>query len=100
MIVARVLGTVVATRKDEKMAGVKFQVVQQVDMETLQPSAKPLVAIDAMGAGPGELVMCAAGSSARQTELTTNRPVDLVIMAIIDTIDIHGKTIFNKAEEG
>lgn len=92
---ARVIGTVVATKKDEKMENRKFLLVQPVDIQ-FQPSESPMVAIDSVGAGEGELVLLVAGSSARQTDMTTNRPCDLAIMAIVDTVEKMGKVIYQK----
>jgi microcompartment protein CcmK/EutM len=99
MYAAKVIGTVVCTTKDEKMTGLKMQVVQPVNLLTLEPEGKPAVAIDAVGAGLSELVLVVGGSSARQTVLTTNKPVDATIMAIVDFIDIDGKKIFAKDRE-
>lgn len=98
MYAAKVIGTVVCTRKDEKMNGLKMQVVQPVSLLTLQDEGKPVVAIDAVGAGMSEIVMVVGGSSARQTARTTNMPVDATIMAIIDFIDIEGKKTYTKHE--
>jgi microcompartment protein CcmK/EutM len=92
---ARVIGTVVSTKKDEKIEGRKFMLVQPLDI-SFQPSESPAVAIDAVGAGEGELVLLVAGSSARQTEATQNRPCDLVIMAIVDTVEKMGSIIYQK----
>lgn len=97
MILARVIGTVVATRKEERLVGAKLLIVQPV--ATLDPGrddGKPLVAIDAVGAGPGEIVMVCSGSSARQTARTKDSPVDAVIMAIVDALEVGGTTVFSK----
>ncbi len=91
MKMGRVAGTVVATRKDPSLEGVKFLVVENLTTE-LKPDGGYVIAVDAVGAGAGEVVLYASGSSARQTELTRDRPVDAVIMAILDSFDIHGKT--------
>lgn len=96
MYAARVIGTVVCTRKDDKMNGLKIQVVQPVSLLTLEDEGKPAVAIDAVGAGMSEIVLVVGGSSARQTTVTTNTPVDATIMAIVDCIDIEGKRTFDK----
>lgn len=98
MMVARVLGTVVCTQKDSKLEGAKLQLVQPVEFanSTLKGDGKPFVAVDSVGAGPGEIVLVVAGSSARQTPSTQNTPVDAVIMAIVDTIDMNGSTVFRK----
>ncbi|MEW6179407.1 MAG: EutN/CcmL family microcompartment protein [Chloroflexota bacterium] len=96
MLIARVIGTTVATIKDEKLAGRKLLVVRPAD-EFGNPSGKPFVAIDTVDAGIGDLVLTCAGSSARQTTLTKDTPVDAVIMAIIDTLEVEGKITFQKA---
>ena len=98
MIVARVLGTVVCTQKNQKLEGFKLQLVQAVDYKEFKGEGKPLVAVDSVGAGQGEIVLVVSGSSARQTEATQNTPVDAVIMAIVDTIDLDGKVIFRKED--
>ena len=99
MIVARVLGTVVCTQKCSKLEGFKLQLVQAVDYKEFKGEGKPLVPVDSVGAGQGEIVLVVSGSSARQTEATQNTPVDAVIMAIVDTIDLDGKVIFRKEDE-
>lgn len=96
MYAAKVIGTVVCTTKDEKLNGKKMQVVQPVSLLTLESEGKPVVAIDAVGAGISEIVLVVGGSSARQTAVTTNTPVDATIMAIVDYIDIQGKKVFDK----
>ncbi|MDJ0960403.1 MAG: EutN/CcmL family microcompartment protein [Acidimicrobiia bacterium] len=95
MQLGRVTGTLVATRKDPKMEGMKFLVLRQVDIDN-EDTAGYVVAVDAVGAGVGEVVMYASGSSARQTELTNNRPCDAVVMAIVDEWDVDGETRFRK----
>ena len=84
MQLARVVGTVVATRKEESMQGLKLLVVRPLDEEGRE-SGNAIVSADAVGAGPGEVVLIAAGSSARQTVVTDKRPVDSVVMAIVDS---------------
>jgi ethanolamine utilization protein EutN len=96
MYAAKVIGTVVCTTKDEKLNGRKLQVVQPVSLLTLQYEGKPVVAIDSVGAGQNEIVLVVGGSSARQTAVTANTPVDATIMAIVDLIDIDGNTVFDK----
>ena len=91
MRMGRVVGTVVATRKDPLLVGVKFLVVENLGID-LEPEGGYVVAVDAVGAGADEVVLYASGSSARQTELTRDRPVDAVIMAILDSFEAHGKT--------
>lgn len=95
MILGRVVGTCVATRKDEKLEGMKMLVVQQTDVHG-KGAGGIVVAVDSVGAGVGELVLFASGSSARQTQVTQNKPVDAVIMAIVDTLEMGGETTFQK----
>lgn len=95
MLVGKVIGTVVSTRKDPKLEGLKMLVVQQTDL-TGSPKGGQVVAIDSVGAGIGEVVLCASGSSARQTESTQNRPVDTVVMAIVDQIEVGNELVFIK----
>ena len=89
------VGTVVATRKEQTLEGLKLLLVRHVDAEG-QETGGFVVAADAVGAGPGEVVLVASGSSARQTQVTNNRPVDAVIMAIVDTWEIGGDTKYKK----
>ena len=96
MQLARVIGTLVATRKDEKMEGLKFLIVRPIDTDGKDTPATALVAVDAVGAGAGEVVMIATGSSARQTALTDRRPCDAVIMAIVDTWEVGGQVKYRK----
>jgi microcompartment protein CcmK/EutM len=91
MRLGRVIGTVVATRKDPSLEGVKFLVVEHLGVN-LEPSGGYVVAVDSVGAGANEVVLYAAGSSARQTEKTRDRPVDAVIMAILDSFEVNGET--------
>ena len=95
MLIGKVVGTVVATQKDEKMEGMKFLVLKQVDTEGRESSGY-VVAVDAMGAGLGEMVLYATGSSARQTTITDKRPCDAVIMAIIDQWEVGGEVKYRK----
>ncbi len=96
MQLCRVIGTVVSTKKDEKLEGLKLLIVQPVDFVTQKPDGKPIVSIDSVGAGEGEIVLVVAGSSARQTNVTTNRPVDSTIMGIVDYVEIDKKRVFSK----
>ena len=84
MQLAKVVGTVVSTRKDANLEGLKFLLVRSLDAEGRETGSS-LVAADAVGAGPEEIVLIAAGSSARQTQQTDKRPVDAVIMGIVDS---------------
>lgn len=98
MQLGRVAGTLVASRKEALMSGMKFLVVRQID-EANTDTGSYVVAVDAVGAGMGEVVLYASGSSARQTELTRDRPCDAVIMAIVDSWDIGGDVKYHKGEE-
>jgi len=95
MLIAKVIGTTVSTIKDEKIIGRKLLILRQTD-EAGKPIGKPYVAVDTVNAGVGDLVLTAHGSSARQTNLTDKRPVDAVIMAMIDTLEVGGKITFQK----
>ena len=95
MLIAKVIGTTVSTIKDEKIIGRKLLIVRQTD-EKGEPFGKPYVAVDTVNAGVGDLVLTASGSSARQTTITKDRPVDAVIMAMIDSLEVDGKVTFAK----
>ena len=89
MLLGKVIGTVWATRKDPGLVGMKFLVVRELDLDG-EPQAAFVVAADAVGAGEGEVVLVAQGSSGRQTELTRGKAVDAVVMAIVDRLDVAG----------
>lgn len=84
MQLARVVGTVVSTRKEESIQGLKLLLVRPLDEEGRE-TGNVIVSADAVGAGEDEVVLIAAGSSARQTTMTDKRPVDSVVMAIVDS---------------
>jgi len=96
MLIARVIGTTVSTIKDEKLISLKLLIVRQTD-EHGEPFGKPYVAVDTVDAGVGDLVLTAAGSSARQTTQTKDTPVDAVIMSIIDSLQVDGEVVFRKS---
>jgi microcompartment protein CcmK/EutM len=98
VIFARVTGNVVCTQKDEKLVGCKLLLVQPVDLAGA-PKGNPIVAVDSVGSGEGELVLLVQGSSARQTSRTQGNPVDAVIFAIVDTVEQGGKVVFKKSED-
>ncbi|MGK9477549.1 EutN/CcmL family microcompartment protein [Melioribacter sp. OK-6-Me] len=81
------MGTVWSTRKDENLVGAKFLIVRELNLD-LTPKTSTIIAVDSVGAGIGETVLVAQGSSARQTTFTKNKPVDAVIMAIVDKLDV------------
>jgi microcompartment protein CcmK/EutM len=95
MLLGKVVGTVVATRKEPTLDGSKLLVVRAIDVEG-KPTSTLVVAVDAVGAGVGEVVLYASGSSARQTEQTKDRPVDAVIMAIVDQVEVEGSLKYVK----
>jgi microcompartment protein CcmK/EutM len=95
VLLGRVAGTLVASNKEPSMEGLKFLVVRYLDVEN-EDTGSFVVAADAVGAGVGEVVMVATGSSARQTESTRDRPCDAVIMAIVDTWEVGGEEKFHK----
>ena len=95
MILAEVLGTVVSTRKDANLLSLRLLLVREVDA-SFKPTGNHLVAADAVGAGTGELVLVAQGSSARMTEVSREKPVDAVICGIVDAIEIGGKDVWLK----
>jgi microcompartment protein CcmK/EutM len=95
MLIARVVGTTVSTVKDEKLSGRKLLIVRQTD-ERGAPVGKPYVAVDTVDAGAGDLVLTCAGSSARQTVITKDSPVDAVIMSVIDSLEVDGAVVFRK----
>jgi carbon dioxide concentrating mechanism protein CcmL len=95
MLLGRVAGTVVSSRKEPLIEGWKLLLVRQLDAENHELGAY-VVAADAVGAGVGEVVLYASGSSARQTEVTRDRPCDAVIMAIVDTWEVGGREVYRK----
>lgn len=95
MQLAKVIGTVVSTKKEQSMEGMKFLLLKTVDLQG-ELSGGHVVAVDAVGAGVGEMVLYATGSSARQTVLTRDRPCDAVIMAIVDNWEVGGELQYKK----
>src|SRR3954453_13215465 len=104
MFVARVTGSLVGTQKVASMTGHKLLIVEpyRVDEKTrdrLVPTGRTFVAVDALGAGAGEMVLICQGSSARLTPETEKLPIDAVIIGLVDTVDIGGSTIFSARDE-
>lgn len=95
MLMGKVVGTVVSTRKDEHLSGLRFLVVRELD-DRMKETGKMVVAADSVGAGPGEVVLYAQGSAARQTYLSHERPVDAIIMAIVDEFEVGGDKLYVK----
>jgi microcompartment protein CcmK/EutM len=98
MLLGKVVGTLVATRKEPTLDGLKFLVLKQLDIEGRETGGYR-VAADVVGAGLGEVVLYATGSSARQTKQTDKRPCDAVIMAIVDTLEVDGVVKYEKARD-
>jgi len=95
MILAQVMGSVVSTRKDPGLLSLKLLLVREVDAQ-FKPAGNLVVAADAVGAGEGELVLVAQGSSARLTDVSRDRPVDAVICGIVDAVEVGGKDVWLK----
>jgi len=96
MQIARVIGTTISTIKDEKVHGSKLLILCQTD-ETGEMIGKPYVAVDLVDAGVGDLVLSGHGSSARQTYQTKDCPVDAVVMAVVDHLEVDGEVVFLKS---
>ena len=95
MILGVVVGTVVATKKTGDIPGTKYLLVAQSSPRGVTKT-NPLVALDVVGAGPGELVIVSQGSSARQTEYTKEKPIDAVIVGIVDLVEEDGTVVYRK----
>lgn len=97
MFIAEVVGSVIATQKTETMQGTSLRIVQKI-MPAGTTTDTYAVAVDVIGASEGEYVLVASGSTARQTDKTDARPVDAVIMAIVDTWQIEGHVHYSKSD--
>lgn len=95
MEIAKVTGTVVATRKDAKLDGYKLLLLEFADMSGNGKGGTPVVALDSVDAGVGDLVLVVRGSSARQAKNMTTVPVDAMIIGVIDQIEYSGMTTYN-----
>lgn len=87
MFIGRVIGTIWATRKEERLEGLKLLVVRELDLD-LKPKANFVVAADIVQAGVGEVVLVSTGSAARQSPLVDKRPVDALVMAVVDNLTV------------
>jgi microcompartment protein CcmK/EutM len=96
MLLARVTGTVVSTRKEQRIEGIKFLLLEKIDAATMQGMKDYVVAMDSVGAGIDEVVFYASGSSARMTTVTDGKPSDAAIIAIVDAIDVKGEMVYQK----
>jgi len=95
LFLGRVIGTIWSTKKDEQLVGAKFLIVQELTLE-LKEKERFVVAVDSVGAGEGEIVLVATGSSSRMTTFTKDKPVDAVIMAIVDKLDVAAREILQE----
>ena len=93
MLIAKVIGTTVSTIKEPTLQGRKLLILRQSDVDGV-PFGKPYVAVDTLDAGVGDLVLTAHGSSGRMTDITKNRPVDAVIMAVIDHLEVRSEVTY------
>jgi microcompartment protein CcmK/EutM len=96
MVLGKVIGTLVASKKEPTLDGCKLLLVRACDVDG-NPTGGTLVAVDAVGAGVGEVVLYCSGSSARQTQVTQNRPVDATIMAIVDAVTVGDDSRYSKS---
>ena len=92
MKLGRIVGTVVSTRKDPSLGSLKLLIVENLTTELAREGGY-VVAVDSVGAGLGEVILYATGSSARLTAVTKDRPVDAVIMGIVDSFDVEGRNV-------
>ena len=95
MRIAKVIGTTISTIKDETLTGRKLLILRQSD-ETGELYGHPYVAVHTLDAGVGDLVLTAHGSGGRQTDITKNSPVDAVIMAVIDHMELSGEVTYRQ----
>jgi microcompartment protein CcmK/EutM len=96
MQLARVTGTVVSTRKEQRIEGIKFLLLEKIDAASMEGKKDYVVAMDSVGAGIGEVVFYASGSSSRMTTVTDGKPSDAAIIAIVDSIDVKGERVYQK----
>ena len=95
MIIGRVIGRAVSTRKDDRLIGTKLLLVEEVDPSGVGAGTLAVV-VDHLGAGPGDVVLVTQGSAARFTVQTDERPVDALVVGIVDTIRLQGRDTFTK----
>lgn len=95
MQIAKVLGTVVSTQKDPSLTGLKFLLLQFID-EAGQLLPRYEVAADSVGAGVDEWVLVSRGSAARKSERNENRPLDALVVGIVDTVTVDNRPLYSK----
>ena len=103
MFLARITGSLVSTQKVESLVGQKLLLVEPLrvdekDQSSLKPTGRSFVVVDTVGAGEGEVVLCVQGSSSRFTAGTKELPIDAAIIGIVDTVQVHSKTVFRSGE--
>ena len=99
MFIGRITGSLVSSQKVDSMVGQKLLVVEPLrvdekDASSLKPTGRTFITVDAIGCGEGEIVLCVQGSSARFTPETKTLPIDCAVIGIVDTVQVHGKTVF------
>ena len=104
MFLGKVIGQVVATKKHEAMTGRKLLVIRPMlvdekDTATFKAGANTVVAVDSVGAGEGEIVLFAQGSSARQAEGMKNLPIDAAVIGIVDRVDVNGQALYRTGQD-
>ena len=99
MMVGRVTGNVVSTNKIEKLTGARMLIVEPVSLETIEPTGDYIVCVDDVGAGEGDLVFCAYGSSSRQSDTSKLLATDYTIFGIVDSLTLRGIRTYDKAKE-
>ncbi len=95
MILGMVVGTVVSEKRADQIEAARYLLIDQCDQQGTKKN-DCLVALDMIGAGYGEMVLLSQGSAARQTTITDNRPMDAVIIGIVDLIDEQGNIVYKK----
>jgi carbon dioxide concentrating mechanism protein CcmL len=98
MQIAKVCGTVVSTQKEPSLTGIKFLLVQFLD-EAGQPLPEYEVAADSVGAGVNEWVLVSRGSAARQGQGNEHRPLDALVVGIIDTVSVDNQRLYSKRDQ-
>ena len=99
MLAGRVMGTVVSSNKVESLRSSKLLIVQPIELRTQKLLDDYVICVDDVGAGPGDIVFCAYGSSSRQSDSTNDIASDYSIYGIIDSIDMYGGRVYDKAKE-